>query len=101
MVTVVFRSPEGVRTTISRVPTATGWLVTGVPPTFAGPAGMIQETYGYFNGAFLEGAQGGRHDDAFIALWRSQPRRTLGFRFGDVDKDAQAHLVVTRPRPKL
>jgi hypothetical protein len=59
---------------------------------------MIQETYGYYNGAFLAGAQNNRHDDSFVALWRSQPRRRLPFRFGYVDKDSQAHLVVTRPR---
>ncbi|MBA3538089.1 MAG: hypothetical protein H0T79_00530, partial [Deltaproteobacteria bacterium] len=79
------------------------WMLsdsTGIPPTYAKPAGMIQETYGYYNGAFLEGSQATRHDDAFIALWQSQPRRKLGFRFGYVDKDKQAHVVVTRPRPK-
>jgi hypothetical protein len=77
------------------------WMLsdsTGIPPTYAKPAGMIQETYGYYSGAFLAGAQNNRHDDSFIALWRSQPRRRLPFRFGYVDKDSQAHLVVTRPR---
>jgi hypothetical protein len=77
------------------------WMLsdsTGIPPTYAKAAGMIQETYGYYNGAFLAGAQNNRHDDSFVALWRSQPRRRLPFRFGYVDKDSQAHLVVTRPR---
>jgi hypothetical protein len=79
------------------------WMLsdsTGIPPSYARQAGMIQETYGDYSGAFLEGAQEGRHDQAFIELWRSQKRRRLPFRFGYVDKDKQAHLVVTRPAPK-
>jgi hypothetical protein len=77
------------------------WMLsdsTGVPPTFAKPAGMVQTTYGNYDGAFLEGAQDNRHDDAFVELWKTQPHRGLPFRFGYVDKDKQAHLVVTRPR---
>jgi hypothetical protein len=77
------------------------WMLsdsTGIPPTYAKPAGMVQETYGYYHGAFLEGARGTRADDAFVALWRGQPHRKLSFRFGYVDRDAQAHLVVTKPR---
>ena len=77
------------------------WMLsdsTGIPPGYAAKAGMVQETYGDYDGAFLEQAQGMRADDAFIALWRSQPRRKLPFRFGYVDKDLQAHLVVTRPK---
>jgi hypothetical protein len=77
------------------------WMLsdsTGVPPTFARPAGMIQETYGHYTGAFLEGAQDNRHDESFVELWRSQKVRRLPFRFGYVDKDKQAHLVVTRPK---
>jgi hypothetical protein len=77
------------------------WMLsdsTGIPPTYARAAGMIQETYGHYTGAFLEGAQDNRHDDSFVELWRSQKVRRLPFRFGYVDKDKQAHLVVTRPK---
>lgn len=77
------------------------WMLsdsTGIPPFYARQSKMLQETYGYYNGAFLEGAQDGRHDQAFIELWRTQKRRKLPFRFGYVDKDKQAHLVVTRPK---
>ena len=77
------------------------WMLsdsTGIPPSYARQAKMVQETYGYYSGAFLEGAQDGRHDQAFIELWRTQKRRRLPFRFGYVDKDKQAHLVVTRPK---
>ena len=76
------------------------WMLsdsTGIPPAFARKAGMVQETYGHYSGAFLEGTDE-HHDDAFIELWQSQKTRRLPFRFGYVDKDKQAHLVVTRPR---
>jgi len=78
------------------------WMLsdsTGIPPTYARPAGMVQETYGHYEGAFLESAQDNRHDEAFVALWKAQKARRLAFRFGYVDKDKQAHLVVTRPKP--
>jgi hypothetical protein len=79
------------------------WMLsdsTGVPPAYAKPAGMIQETYGAYTGAFLEGVRttGQKHDEAFIELWKKQKRRKLPFRFGYVDANKQAHLVVTRPK---
>ncbi|HUJ63210.1 MAG TPA: hypothetical protein VLX92_32150 [Kofleriaceae bacterium] len=77
------------------------WMLsdsTGIPPSYARVAGMVQETYGDYDGAFLEGAQDSKADEAFIDLWKSQRRRALPFRFGYVDKDKQAHLVVTRPK---
>ena len=76
------------------------WMLsdsTGIPPQFTRRAGMVQVTYGHYAGAFLEGTDT-RHDDAFIDLWKSQKTRRLPFRFGYVDKDKQAHLVVTRPK---
>jgi len=77
------------------------WMLsdsTGIPPKYARPAGMVQETYGDYNGAFLEGAQANPHDQDMIDLWHGQHRRALPFRFGYVDKDKQAHLLVTKPR---
>lgn len=78
------------------------WMLsdsTGIPPRYAREAGMVQETYGRFTGAFLEGAEahGKRHSDDFRALWAKNPKRKLPFRFGYVDAAKQAHLVVTRP----
>ncbi|HMG24943.1 MAG TPA: hypothetical protein VK607_26585 [Kofleriaceae bacterium] len=76
------------------------WMLsdsTGIPPSFVKKAGMVQDTYGHYAGAFLEGTDE-RHDEAFIELWRTQKTRRLPFRFGYVDKDKQAHLVVTRPK---
>jgi hypothetical protein len=77
------------------------WMLsdsTGIPPQYARQAGMEQVTYGYYHGAFLEGPRKSRHDDAFIELWAKNPHKKLAFRFGYVDKDMQAHLVVTRPK---
>jgi hypothetical protein len=77
------------------------WMLsdsTGIPPGYARAAGMVQETYGSFSGAFLEGARDNRTEEAFVELWSRNPRRPLSFRFGYVDKDGAGHLVVTRPR---
>lgn len=77
------------------------WMLsdsTGIPPQIASKAGMVQETYGNYTGAFLEGAQDNTSDQAFIDLWAKQKRRKLPFRFGYVDKNKQAHLVVTKPK---
>lgn len=79
------------------------WMLsdsTGIPPAYAKPAGMTQETYGKFDGAFLEGSQASKHNEAFVELWTKQKKRALPFRFGYVDMNKQAHLVVTKPRPK-
>lgn len=77
------------------------WMLsdsTGIPPAYAKKARMVQTTYGQYTGAFLEGAQTSPHDADFIELWAKSPQRRLGFRFGYVDKDRHAHVVVTRPR---
>ena len=77
------------------------WMLsdsTGVPPKYAHQAGMVQETYGLYDGAFLEGAQGNQTDQDFVDLWKNQRKRYLPFRFGYVDMNKQAHLLVTRPK---
>lgn len=77
------------------------WMLsdsTGIPPVYAKKAGMVQETYGAFTGAFLEGAQASNTEQSMIELWAKQKRRKLGFRFGYVDANKQAHLMVTRPK---
>jgi hypothetical protein len=76
------------------------WMLsdsTGIPPAYVKKAGLVQDTYGHYSGAFLEGTDP-KHDEAFIDLWQAQKTRALPFRFGYVDKDKQAHLVVTRPK---
>ncbi|NVB78891.1 MAG: hypothetical protein HOV81_10885 [Kofleriaceae bacterium] len=77
------------------------WMLsdsTGVPVKYAKGAGMVQETYGRYDGAFLDGVQATAHDDEFRELWKSQKKRPLPFRFGYVDINKQAHLLVTRPK---
>ena len=78
------------------------WMLsdsTGIPPKYAKQAGMVQETYGDYDGAFLEGAQATiATTQDMIDLWAKQRAASLPFRFGYVDKDKQAHLIVTRPR---
>jgi hypothetical protein len=61
---------------------------------------MVQETYGVYTGAFLESWQATKHNTDFVDLWKTQKKRRLPFRFGYVDMQKQAHLVVTKPRPK-
>ena len=77
------------------------WMLsdsTGIPPAYARKAGMVQETYGGYDGGFIESVRDTPADDAFKELWQGQRRRALPFRFGYVDMNKQAHLVVTRPR---
>jgi len=77
------------------------WMVsdsTGIPPAFAAPAGMVQETYGTYRDAFLEHSQDSRHSRDFARLWRESPKRPLPFRFGYLDAGKSPHLVVTRPQ---
>ena len=77
------------------------WMLsdsTGIPPKFAKKAGMVQETFGGYAGAFLEGVRDNPMEQDMIDLWANQRRRSIPFRFGYVDMNKQAHLMVTRPR---
>jgi hypothetical protein len=77
------------------------WMVSdasGIPPSYAGPAGFEQVTYGEFTGPyFIQDEKNTRAE--FVKLWRTQPHRALGFRFGYPDAEKHNHLMVTRPRP--
>lgn len=80
------------------------WMLsdsTGIPPRYVAAAGLVQDTYGTFNGPFLGGAAARHGKDAndFRALWKKNPKKKLPFRFGYVDAGGSAHLVVTHPRP--
>jgi hypothetical protein len=60
------------------------WMLsdsTGIPPAYAKKAGMVQETYGNYHGAFLEGAQDGATDESMIELWadRASPYGSYGW----------------------
>lgn len=71
---------------------------TGIPPRHAAPAGFVQETYGTFDGPFLEANT--KDSEDFCALWAGQPKRELKFRYGYVDVLRQNHLLVTRRAAK-
>lgn len=77
------------------------WMVsdsTGIPPRHASKAGFAQTTYGRFDGSYLDG--NATDNDAFRRLWKGQPYRKLGFRYGYPDSKKQVHLMVTaRPSP--
>ena len=76
------------------------WMISdasGIPPSYAGPAGLEQITYGDFVDAyFIKDPTNTRRQ--FIDLWRKNPHRALPFRFGYPDAKGNAHLMVTRPR---
>jgi hypothetical protein len=74
------------------------WMLsdsTGIAPNLA--RGMTQVTYGMYRGPTVDKVEDFPEDNAFRELWASQPRRPLPFRFGYLDKDGSAHLVVTQP----
>ncbi|APR75665.1 Hypothetical protein A7982_01011 [Minicystis rosea] len=68
---------------------------TGIPPSFAGEAGFVQETYGRFSGSLLR--QSPAYNRDFKKLWGGQPHRKLGFTYGYLS-GRQAHLLVTKKR---
>jgi hypothetical protein len=78
------------------------WMISdasGIPPSYAEPAGFEQVTYGQFDGPYFV------IDDKnvraqFVKLWKGQPRRELPFRFGYPDSAKHNHLMITRPAPK-
>lgn len=67
---------------------------TEIPPQYAAAAGLVQETYGKFDGPFLEANM--KDGEDFCALWAGQPKRELKFRYGYVDVLRQNHLLVTK-----
>jgi hypothetical protein len=68
---------------------------TGVPPRFARKAGFKQTTYGTFTGSYLGASE--KENEAFRALWSSQPKRKLKFRYGYPDIAGNVHLMITAP----
>jgi hypothetical protein len=76
------------------------WMVSdasGIPPSFADPAGFEQVTYGEFAGPlFVIDPKNKRKE--LIKLWKDQPKRPLDFRFGYPDSNKRPHLLVTRPK---
>lgn len=67
---------------------------TGIPPSYAKPAGFAQETWGVFEGPFLPA--GRTWGDEMVALWKTNPKKALDFRYGYPDSDHHSHMMVTR-----
>ena len=76
------------------------WMISdasGIPPSYAGPAGFEQITYGDFTGPyFIIDEKNTRAE--FVKLWKAQPHRDLPFRFGYPDNANHNHLMITRPK---
>jgi hypothetical protein len=76
------------------------WMISdasGIPPSYAGPAGFEQVTYGDFTSPYFVIDDKNTRNE-FIKLWKSQPHRDLPFRFGYPDGDKHNHMMITRPK---
>lgn len=78
----------------------TAWMISdasGIPPSYAGPAGFEQVTYGEFTGPyFIIDPKNTRAE--FVKLWKTNPHKDLPFRFGYPDAEKHNHLMITRPK---
>jgi hypothetical protein len=78
------------------------WMISdasGIPPSYADPAGFEQVTYGVFNGPyFIKDPKNTRAE--FVKMWKKQPKRALPFRFGYPDQDKNGHMMITKPKAK-
>ncbi len=75
------------------------WMVSdasGIPPSYAGPAGYEQITYGDFTGPYFVIDEKNTRAE-FVKLWKDNPHHDLPFRFGYPDNAKHNHLMVTRP----
>ncbi|MGE0547420.1 MAG: hypothetical protein AB7O24_21080 [Kofleriaceae bacterium] len=71
---------------------------TGIPPPFAEAAGLVQDTYGSFEGAYEPSDQGHKpqYNEHFKALFAKNPPKPLDFRYGYPDVNKRGHMIVTR-----
>jgi hypothetical protein len=75
------------------------WMISdasGIPPSYAEPAGFEQLTYGEFTGPYFVIDEKNTRAE-FVKLWSSEPHRDLPFRFGYPDNAKHNHLMITRP----
>jgi hypothetical protein len=76
------------------------WMVSdasGIPPSYAGPAGYEQITYGEFTGPYFVIDEKNTRAE-FVKLWKDNPHHDLPFRFGYPDNAKHNHLMITRPK---
>ena len=74
------------------------WMISdasGIPPSYAEPAGFEEITYGDFTGPYFVIDDKNTRAE-FVKLWKSQPHRELPFRFGYPDAEKHNHLMITR-----
>ncbi len=77
------------------------WMLsdsTGIPPTYAKPAGLVQETFGNFNGPIVVGVEGRKEDLDTRALYNVKGAKPMPFRFGYLDKVGHKHAMFTHPK---
>jgi hypothetical protein len=77
------------------------WMIsdsTGIAPADARAQGFLQETYGRFDGPFLNNAVA-RVGEQAKGLWRSQPTRDIPMPYGYPDNQRHWHMMVTKPAP--
>jgi hypothetical protein len=77
------------------------WMISdasGIPPSYADPAGFEQVTYGDFAGPYFVIDNKNTRAE-FVKMWKQQPHRDLPFRFGYPDSDKHNHMMITRPKP--
>ncbi len=76
------------------------WMISdasGIPPSYAGPAGFEQITYGEFTGPYFVIDNKNTRAE-FVKLWKTNPHHDLPFRFGYPDAEKHNHLMITRPK---
>ena len=77
------------------------WMISdssGLPPSFAEPAGFEQITYGKFTGPYFV-RDPEKIRTQFVKLWKDNPQQKLPFRFGYPDANKNNHMMITRPKP--
>lgn len=77
----------------------TTWMVadsTGPSPRQAAAAGLKQQFFGKYKGAFSwrPGSPGKQHDKQRLRVWGAKPYRWLPFRFGYPDNSQNNHLLI-------
>lgn len=76
------------------------WMLsdsTGIPPTYAKPAKLVQEPWGRFDGPILKELVDSKQDKDTRALYNVKGAKPAPFRFGYVDQAGHPHLMFTHP----
>jgi hypothetical protein len=77
------------------------WMVsdsTGIDAATARQSGFESETYGRFEGPFLDNASQ-RVGREMVAYWKASPYRYVPMAYGYPDSNHHWHLLVTKPMP--